>query len=291
MEPKLVADYRCHTGEGPLWHPDEERVYWVDPPRGRLFRYDPTSGDHELCYETDVIGHFTIEADGALLLFRPDDGRIERWDHDTVETVIEEVPVEHGIQFNDVIADPRGRVFCGSLPTEDHPGRLFRLDTDGTLTELESECGLPNGMGFTLDRRSFYFTDWAEGTIYRYDYDQATGAITDPEPVIEPAGEGSPDGMTVDAEGHVWSAMWDGGRIVRFSPDGEAVDVVSFPARKVSSVTIGGPDYDVAFVTTALAAGFDDPGNREQEGEGAGAFFEVELGVKGVPEYRSRIGL
>lgn len=290
MDPKRVVDRECHTGEGPLWHPDDERVYWVDIPRGELFRYDPARDDHELCYETTVIGGFTIQEDGALLLFE-DDGTIEAWDHGDVETVVEEIPAERGTQFNDVIADPIGGVFCGTMATEDHPGRLYRLGTDATLTELESGIVVPNGMGFTPDRRGFYFTDTVERTIYRYDYDGATGEIADREPFVEWDGDGFPDGMTVDADGYVWSAMWDGSQLVRFSPDGAPVDSVTFPARKVSSVTFGGPDYDVAYVTTALASTREEPGSREDEGDGAGALFEADLDADGVPEFRSRVDL
>lgn len=289
MEPHLVADRECHTGEGPLWHPDDGLIYWVDIPRGLLFRYDPETGEHEECYRTDAIGGFTIQDDGSLLLFE-DDGRVEAWDDGGTETVVGEVPAERGTRFNDVIADPRGRVYCGTMATDDHPGRLYRLDRDGALTEVASGIDVPNGMGFTPDRRGFYFTDTVERTIYRYDYDGATGEVTGREPFVEWSGEGSPDGMTVDAEGYVWSAMWDGGGLVRFSPGGEAVDRVEFPARKVSSVTFGHPDYGIAYVTTALAPTGDDPGSRDEEGEGAGALFAVDLGVAGVPEFRSRIG-
>ena len=78
MEPELIADYQCITGEGPLWHPDEQRVYWVDIPQGRLFRYDPATGHHEQCYEGEVIGGYTLQADGALLLFMAK-GTVKIW--------------------------------------------------------------------------------------------------------------------------------------------------------------------------------------------------------------------
>ena len=286
-EPELVADYECVVGEGPVWHPDEERLYWVDIPNGRLLRYDPATGDHGVAHETDVIGGLTLQEDGSFLLFE-DAGRIERLDGGETETVVEEIPAERDTRFNDVIADPGGRVFCGTMPGEDHLGRLYRLDTDGSLTTLVEGVDIANGMGFTHDRRRMYFTESNAFRIYRYAYDEATGELADRETFVDVSGEaGIPDGMTVDAEGHVWSARWDGGCVVRYDPDGREVRRVDLPARKVSSVAFGGPDYDELYVTTALG---EDPGaSREAEGDGAGALFRLDPGVRGRPEFRSAV--
>jgi D-xylonolactonase len=295
-DPTVVADTECHTGEGPLWHPDEGRLYWCDIPRGRLFRYDPRTDTHERCYEADgPIGGFTIQSDGALLLFGAR-GRVWTWDDGVTDTVVESVDGEAGSRFNDVIADPEGRVFCGTMPTDDRAGRLYRLDTDGSVVELRDDVGLPNGLGFTPDRGSLYFTDSERTEVLRYDYDAATGEIRDPETVVDLSGEaGIPDGMTVDREGNVWSARWDGGCLVGYRPDGREFRRVEFPARKVSSVTFGGGEYRDAYVTTALgpapASGEGTPGTRAEEGGGAGATFRVDLGVRGVAEFRSGVAL
>ena len=237
MEPELIADYECVVGEGPLWHPGEQRLYWIDIPTGRIFRYDPANGMHEQCYEGDVVGGFTIQADGSLLLFMAR-GAIKIWREGELTTVIDEIPEERESRFNDVIADPVGRVFCGTMPTESQLGRLYRLDTDGTLTRLLDGIGCSNGMGFTPDRKQMYYTDSFRREIYLFDYNQDTGAITNRRMFVQtPEGEGVPDGMTVDVEGYVWSARWDGGCLVRYAPDGREVLRISFPARKVSSVS------------------------------------------------------
>ena len=285
-----VADGRYHTGEGPLWHPDEERLYWVDIPNGRLFRHDPATGENERCYETDVIGGFTVQDDGSLLLFE-DGGRISRWDGEcdagSATTVVDGIDGEAGSRFNDVVADPRGRVFCGTMPTDDRPGRLYRLDADGSVTRVFDEVGLPNGMGFTLDRRRFYFADSIHERIYRFDYDQSTGELSRRETFVDLGDEaGIPDGLTVDAEGYVWSARWDGGRLVRYDPTGAEVARLQFPSRKVASVTFGGPAYGDAYVATALTEA-----SREEEGDGAGALFRFTPDVVGVPEFRSRVSV
>jgi len=283
MKPELIADYACVTGENPLWHPDEKRLYWVDIPTGRMFRYDPATSQHEQCYEGEVVGGFTIQADGALLLFMAR-GAVKIWRDGELTTVIDEIPDERSSRFNDVIADPEGRVFCGTMSTEDRLGRLYRLDTNGTLTRLLESIGTSNGMGFTLDRRQMYYTDSRKREIYLFDYDQATGAITNQRLFLRtPEGAGSPDGMTVDAEGAVWSARWNGGCLVRYAPDGAEDRRIEFPAKKVSSVTFGGEDYTDIYVTTAGG------NNKAEEGSGAGALFRLNLGIRGLPEFRSRI--
>lgn len=309
--PELVADERCVVGEGPLYHPEDGRLYWLDIARGRLYAYDPATDDHALRFDSDAgrIGGFTIQADGALLLFG-ESGGVRRYDpldggdegpgdgttdgDADATTVVDPEPDRFRERFNDVIADPEGRVFAGVMPDPDAgvDAELHRLDRDGTFTRvLEGvDLALPNGMGFTPDRESMYLTDSREtdperpGVVHRLDYDRETGALSEPEPFVEATDhEGFPDGLTVDAEGYVWSAYWNGNALVRHSPAGEAVAAVGFEPRKVSSVTFGGPDYADAYVTTA---GGDD---REREGRGAGSLFEVEPGVAGVPEFRSRV--
>lgn len=285
MEPELIADYACECGENPLWHPTQKRLYWTDIPTGRLFRYDPAAGTHEPCYEGEVVGGFTVQADGALLLFMARGG-VKTWRDGRLTTVLDEIPDERDSRFNDVIADPAGRVFCGTMPTRDRPGRLYRLDTDGTLTVVVEGVGTSNGLGFAPDRKRLYYTDSPRLEITVFDYDARTGALSNRRPFVKtPQGQGVPDGMTVDAEGTVWSARWDGGVLVAYGADGAERRRIGFPARKVSSVTFGGDDYTDVYVTTAGG------GSKDTEGPGAGALFRLRAGVCGLPEFASRIGL
>jgi len=288
MKPELIADYACITGEGPLWHPDEKKLYWVDIPPGRMFVYDPVTGEHSMVYEGDSIGGMTLQPDGSLLLFMAK-GAVRVWRDGAIrETIIEEIPDEVETRFNDVIAAPCGRVFCGTMPTKERKGRLYRLELDGSITLLLEDIGCSNGMGFTPDLKQMYYTDTTARKIYIFDYCQDTGAITNQRVFVETPnaeGEGMPDGMTVDAEGYVWGARWDGGCLVRYDPEGNEVQRLSFPAKKVSCVTFGGDDYADMYITTAGAD------VRETDGPMAGALFRVDPGVRGVPEFRSRVGL
>lgn len=289
MDVERVADYGTATGEGPVWHPDEAALYWLDIPDGELYRHDPASDEHELVHEDDRrVGGFTVQADGDLLLFA-DDGAVQCWSPDSGlgETVVAEIPEERGSRFNDVIAGPEGRVYAGTMAQGDSPGRLYRFERDGTFDVLIEGVATANGMGFSPDEDRFYFTETNAETVWVFDYDPATGDLTDRRPVVNTVGgPGKPDGLAVDAEGRLWTARWNGHCVVRHAPDGRVLDRVRFPARKVASVAFGGPEYETAYAPTALAGG-----SREIEGDGAGALFRFDPGVAGRPPYRSAIEL
>jgi D-xylonolactonase len=285
MDPELIADYPCEVGENPLWHPDEQKLYWTDIPRGRLFRYDPDSGEHERCYEGPPVGGVTLQEDGALALFMAR-GAIRIWRDGFVRTIVDDIPRERSSRFNDVIADPEGRVFAGTMSTEDQLGRLYRIDPDGAISVVVESVGTSNGLGFTADCQHIYHTDTRAETIYIYDYDRTSGEMANRQ-VFARSGEGSgrPDGMTVAADDTVWSAFWDGGCVVHYSSEAEELGRIEFPVPKVSCPTFGGEDYGDMYVTTA---GGD---KRETDGALAGALFRVRDAAQGVAEFRSRLGL
>jgi D-xylonolactonase len=282
-EPELIADYACETGENPLWHPLEKRLYWTDIPNGRLFRYDPDSGHHEQIYQGRPVGGFTFEADGGLLLFR-DCGNVTLWRDGEFAEIVGAITAERDSRFNDVIADPAGRVFCGTMSSDHSKGSLYRLDLDGRVTRVLDSIGCSNGMGFSPDLKTLYYTDSFAREIYSFDYDIETGSLVNRRIFATiPESHGLPDGMAVDQQGCVWSALWDGFGLVRFDQDGNIAVRVQFPTRKVSSLTFGGDDLQDIYVTTA-------GGNRKHEdGAAAGSLFRVRLEANGRPEFLSRI--
>ena len=286
MPLQLITDQQTQTGENPLWHPVEKKLYFTDIPTGRLFRYDPAKDETEQFYAGDTVGGFTFQADGSLLLFM-ERGRIALWRDGELTTLIDEIPAERESRFNDVIADPQGRVFCGTMPSLSAGGRLYRLERDLGLVPLVDDVQISNGMGFTRDYKHFYYTESEAHKIYLFDYDQATGELANQHVWKDFSTEpGVPDGMTVDSEGCIWSARWNGNGVFRYSPEGELLEKIEIPAKKVSSVCFGGDDLRDLYITTAL-----DGGTKAEEGEGAGALFLLRVDVAGVPEFYSKINI
>ncbi len=283
QELECIADYLCQTGENPIWHRQEKRLYWCDIPNGRIFRYDPATGVHEQCYQGRPVGGFTVQIDGSLLLFM-DRGTVSNWRDGELTETIPEIETERSSRFNDVIADPQGRVFCGTMSSSERQGSLYRLDLDGSLHVLLTGIGCSNGMAFSLDRKTFYYTDSFARTIYRFDYNVDNGAISNQRVFAKfEESDGFPDGATLDAGGRLWSALWDGAGIVRLSPEGLIDRRIPLPARKTSSLAFGGEDYSDIYIATA-------GGNTKgEDGALAGALFRLKGQGRGVPEFFSRV--
>lgn len=285
--PEVVVDLPSQTGEGPLWNQRDRKVYWLDIPPGRLYRFDPETGENTVAYQhTAAIGGYTFQADGSILLFCAK-GQILRWHREEITTVVDEIPEEFDGRFNDVIAGPDGHVFCGTMPTANGRARLYRLERDGSLTTLFEDIGLSNGLGFSPDNRTMYHTDTNKRVIYRLDYEPGTGEVGNRDVLIRvPDGEGAPDGMAVDAEGTIWSARWEGHAIYRYDAEGNLLGMVSVPVRKITSLAFGEDDLGAAYITSA-----GGPDRGTVEGKHAGCLFRIDLGVKGRPAFLSRIGL
>ncbi|MEM9883073.1 MAG: SMP-30/gluconolactonase/LRE family protein [Planctomycetota bacterium] len=303
-EPRVVAQARCKLGEGPTWHPDEGVLYWHDIDRGRLLRYDPVTGEHDVVYELDggrTLGALTVQADGSLLLLGGPGAWAAVLRDGELTPVLDGIPGE--TRFNDALADAAGRVYSGTIPQRwgttdpDELGSLFRLDPDGSVTKVDTGFGCANGMAWR-DDRTLLFTDTPTQCVFAYDYDPADGALRhrrihlDTRAAIPPdaapglAPGSAPDGMTLDADGRLWSARWGGGCVTAFDPDGSLAHFIEFPATNTTSAAFGGPDLATLYVTSA---GGDDSA---RHGPGAGGLFALEIpGVRGRAQPRSRIGL
>ena len=181
--------------------------------------------------------------------------------------------------MNDGKADAQGHIWCGTMDmAEEHDrGALYRLPPDRSWTRVDSDYRVPNGPCFSPCGQWLYHSDTAKRQMYRFRRTE-TGA-TDREPFIRfEEADGYPDGMTVDAEGHIWVAHWGGGRISRFTPDGTLDRAIPMPARQVTNICFAGPDLDRMFVSSATV-GLDDPSEHD------GGFFEVDSGVRGLPTH------
>lgn len=287
-DPIQLVDLPCETGEGPLWDREKQSLTWNDIPAGTLYRYTPASRSNIVEYQHNTaIGGHTLQKDGSLVIFS-EHGQILLLQNGDVQTIIASIPEVAGSRFNDVGADPAGRVFCGTMPLTNGPARLYRLDTDGSIHLVWDDLGLSNGIGFSPDEKTFYLSDSDHRVVYRADYDHATGSLSNREVLIRLDDDHAvPDGMTVDANGDLWLAVWNGGCVLHYSATGEIIDKIMVPALKASSINFGGHNFDTAFITTA--GGSNRTGD---DGPMAGSLFGVTIpGVRGKADFRSNISL
>ncbi|MFN3683292.1 MAG: SMP-30/gluconolactonase/LRE family protein [Fimbriimonadaceae bacterium] len=280
-EPILAV--RCHLGEGPRWHPTERCLYWCDIEAGELHRWTPGGEDHRAWAVARQLGGFTFQADGSMLLFC-EEGRVRRF-RGAEATEFASLPGDPPPgRFNDVSADPAGGVICGTMPRDGRLGTLYRLSADRRFQVLATEVGCSNGIGFSPGGDRMYFVDSPLRRLDVWDFDPTTGSASNRRPLADFADlPGVPDGLTVDAEGCLWVAFWDGGAVWRLSPDGQRLASVEVPTRRPTSVAIGGPDGRTAYVTSygGPAQDPDDPL--------AGLLFAFPAGVEGKPELLSSV--
>jgi D-xylono/L-arabinono-1,4-lactonase len=286
IEPMIIANIKSIIGENPIWHPLEKKLYWLDIPVGIIYRYDPKSNTVEKIVERNcVVGGFTIQEDGSFLLFM-EKGAIQIWRNNTLKNVIEEIPILRNTRFNDVITDPYGRVYCGTMPDKNGIAYLFLLDTDGKLRLILDNIGLSNGMGFSPDKKKMYFTDSKKGEIYIFDYNKEDGSLSNQKVFIK-VGEQEiePDGLTVDSEGYIWSARWNGSCVKRYNLEGKEVCKIDLPTKKITSLSFAGEDLQDIYITSAVG----EEGDQSKENEAGALFYLKSSGFVGLPEYMSKV--
>ena len=254
-EASPVLDRRDTLGEGPAYDASAQRLLWVDivGPHVHELVSDGEGGWRAgRTWTMDApVGAVVPRRDGGLLVavgrtfcVLDDDGSL---------TPVAQIDTGGApARFNDCKCDPRGRLLAGWLVSDlSSPGQLCRLDPGGEVTTLLDDVGLSNGLDWSPDGETFYFTDTPTYGIDAFDYDLETGELSDRRRVVTiPRGEGNPDGMCVDDEGCLWTATIFSGQVRRYSPDGELLGVIGTPAHQVSSCAFGGPDRDELFITT-----------------------------------------
>ena len=275
---KIIArDRRDTLGEGLLWSARDDALYWVDILGRRLHRM--TLDDEAITGwdMPDTIGWLVERESGGFVAGIGRAFAALSLDPFAIETIAAPEPERDGNRFNDAKADAAGRIFAGSMPFGcDRPsGSFYRLDPGGAVTRLEEGYTIPNGPaigdGFLLH------TDTALDTIFRYPIND-DGSLGRRAPFVTfDAGDGHPDGMTIDADGFLWVACWGASCVRRYDPSGRHDRGIALPASQITNVTFAGAGLDRMFVTSA-AEGVDEPH--------AGCLFEVDAGCRGRAPYR-----
>ena len=272
-------------GEGARWDARRDELLRVDIVAGRVFR-DRVSADGslELVRSYDVPG--TV---GAIVPIDGDDGWLlaagRGFAHllpDGAIRVLAEVVADDS-RMNDGASDPQGRFWAGSLAHDHHDGAgaLWRFERDGTVTRMLDGLTIPNGIGWSLDRRTMYFIDSGPRLIRAFDFDDDVGEISNERVLVAvDASVGAPDGLTVDAAGDLWVAVYDGGRVQRYAPDGTLREEYLVPAAQTTSCAFGGPGLHRLYVTTAT----EDWSDAERLAEPtAGVVYHLDTSATGRP--------
>jgi sugar lactone lactonase YvrE len=268
-------------GEGPVWVADQRALYWLDIKGLKINRFDPVTRDRASWPTAFRIGSIAPRVGGGFVGgsehgFVMIDATITRF-----EILANPEPHLPANRFNDGALDPAGRFWAGTMDDaeEQATGALYRLDADLSWSRHDGGYQVTNGPAFSPDGGLLYHTDSAARTIYRFRLG-ADGSLSD-ELVFAQFGEGDgyPDGMTVDREGCLWIAFWDGWCVRRLSPEGVRIAHLPMPVQRPTSCTFGGPDLDRLFVTSATI-GLDDAARAAQPL--AGGLFMATPGVSGV---------
>ncbi|XP_054738924.1 regucalcin-like isoform X2 [Anastrepha obliqua] len=283
-------------GEGPHWDIETQSLYFVDIENAKLFRYDHQQNKtYSAIVEGEKLASFIIPVEGESGKFAVGCERrvvVVSWDGVSPIATVARVAyeVQPGEQFsknriNDGKADPRGRLFAGTLCVEEvmsrRDGELYRFEKGKPIAVVKSNIGLSNGLAWNEKTKKFYYIDTSDLEVKEYDYDFETGAASNPIVVFKHS-EHWPDGMTIDSEGNIYIATFTGQTVYKVNPSTREILLeIKLPTKQVTSVAFGGPNLDILFVTSS--AYFDEPAP-------AGVTFMVTgLGVKGLPMSKVRI--
>ena len=285
VEVRCVDPVRALLGEGPLWSPRDNALYWVDILTPAVHCHHAEDGSNTEIQLGAMASVAIPMASGGLLLATP--GGLMRFDTAARRMTLLAHPEaeRRGNRYNDGKCDRRGRLWISSMDmgTAANRGNLFRVEADGAWEKMDSGFTVPNGLGWSPDNTRMYFTDTFRRTIYEYDFDLLAGTISNRRPLITfSEADGKPDGLTVDAEGCLWVAAWDAWHVARFAPDGRALQRIRMPVARPTSCCFGGASLETLFVTSAsVRLGAEALAAAPQ----SGSLFALEVpGVRGLPE-------
>lgn len=282
---ECVLPWKAEVGESPVWHPGERRLYWIDIQGKHVHRFDPSAHSNESFDLPEIVTCIQLRASAGLVLtlekhfafFDPATERLEK-----LSAVEQDLPKN---RFNDGKCDPQGRFWAGTMDAKDWKdpsGNLFRMQADRSMSRIRSHVVCANGSGWSPDGRTMYHTESFRYAIFAYDFDPATGDISNRRTFaeVDPNSGGFPDGMTVDAEGFVWSNQVGLGKIVRYDPHGKIERTVQLPVPRATDCTFGGEELTTLYVTSARETMTPQ---QLQQAPLSGSLFAVDTGIRGLP--------
>ncbi len=286
MEMKVALRSKALLGELPIWCEREQALYWVDIRAPEIRRFDPATGEDRAWRMPEHIGSIGFREKGGFVaalrsgfaFFDPATGALEPLHNPIAGTT--------DLRFNDGRCDRAGRFWAGTVQEKRVPGlaAFYRFDPDRRCTRMVDGLTVANGSAFSPDDRTLYFADSQAREIYACDLDLRAGTISNRRVFARfAADEGIPDGATVDVDGYLWIAHFDGWRVTRFAPDGRVDRVIEMPVPRPTSCAFGGPNLGVLYVTSAS---YNLSPEILAQAPLSGAIFALDVGTRGVVEPR-----
>ncbi len=279
-KPKNILEARARLGEVPFWHPGEQLLYWADIYNHRVHQFNPVTGATQVFNVGEVVCCIAPGGNNRLIIGLRH--RLAFLDTSNGEvTPIINVENNPDIRLNDGKCDRSGRFWFGSMSSKGEPqGKLYRYDRKG-LHALQTGLTISNGLGWSPDDKTFYLTDSPLQTIYAYDFDFESGNISNRRVLIDLKAESFfPDGLTIDKDGCIWSAMWDGWCVIQFDPNGKEMRRVMMPVQRPTSCTFGDKDLKTLYITTA-SVGLSEA--EIQNSFYSGDLFSLQTDTSGLP--------
>jgi sugar lactone lactonase YvrE len=277
---EVALSVRAQLGEGPTWDAASGQLLWVDILAREVHRLDPSTGRDQVLRTTQHVGAVKPRAGGGVVVNLRDG--VGLYDPDGSFSWLARLAVD-GCRGNDAAVDAAGSLWAGTMRYDEAPGgaRLYRVAPDGAVVVALDRVTVSNGLGWSPDGRRMYYVDSPTRRVDVLDVDAATGMVTGRRPFVDLDGlAGFPDGLTVDADGCVWVAAWDGGAVRRWTPAGELDRTVEVPAARTTACAFGGADLGDLFITTATT-GLDP--ERLAEQPLAGSVFVLPGAGSGLP--------
>jgi D-xylonolactonase len=296
---ELLVPNQDRCGEGPVWDWRRQVLVWTDISARMVYQFDPASGRAEALGYGVPAGGIALSGDGGYVVAATEG--MYQWtpgSQPTSASSVEPRPLllEHEgqkLKFNDILAAPGGRLYAGTYywnaaDEMEQAGKLYLIHPDLKIEIVADGMELSNGLGLSPDMKTLYFADSAARIIHTFDVDSTSGRLSRKRTFVKvPDDEGLPDGLTVDADGFVWSAQWYGSQVVRYDPDGKVERRIAMPVGQVASVEFGGGELDQLFITTAgerWTSRFSPPGYDYGTIKDGGAVYRVRPGVPGKKE-------
>lgn len=258
---EVAYDAVMQTGECPLWHDEEQALYWVDIPAFTVHRLDPASGAHRAWRLSSEPAALAVSDNGGLIVaMRSGFYHLDTGSDEVRITEIAAAPYDTSLaRFNDGRVDPGGRFWVGTIyePRDKQAAEMFVLEQGEIRKAWSGGMTNSNGLAFSLDGATMYHADTTAHVVRRFDFDAASGTVDNQRPLIQFSADkannygGRPDGAAVDSEGNYWCALFEGARLLKLSPDGAVLDEIALPLRCPTMIAFGGPELSTLYVTSA----------------------------------------